>query len=84
MANRTNNPFGSMSHITEIDNSTNHLESKTKTMEISLNSFHLLQSHSKKYHSLEEQPISYDMCISELCNFWNSKHNQKYIHFDRN
>jgi hypothetical protein len=41
----------------------------TKTMEISIRSFQLLQDHSRKYHSSEEQPISYDQCIYELCNF---------------
>ena len=42
---------------------------QTKTMEISLSSWELLNSHSKRYHTAEEQPVSYDECIVELCNF---------------
>ena len=51
----------------------------TKTMEISIRSFQLLQSHSKNYHSVEDQPISHDQCIYELCNFWNEQHNSDFI-----
>jgi hypothetical protein len=56
---------------------------KTKAMEISIHSFKLLQDHSRKYHSTEEQPLSYDQCIIELCNFWNENHNIPYTHLTR-
>jgi hypothetical protein len=56
---------------------------KTKTMEISIHSFKLLQDHSKKYHSAEEQPVSYDQCIYELCSFWNEQHNSTCRHLTR-
>ena len=52
-----------------------------KIMQISLHSFQLLQNHSIEYHTAEDQPISYDQCIQELCNFWNLEHGQKHIHF---
>jgi hypothetical protein len=57
------------------------IKTDQKTMQISLHSFHLLQNHSIEYHSAEDQPISYDQCIQELCNFWNSEHGQNHIHF---
>ncbi len=57
-------------------------DQKTKTMEISIHSFQLLQDHSRKYHSAADQPVSYDECIIELCNYWN-EHNSPYTHFDR-
>jgi len=44
---------------------------KTKTMEISLSSWELLNEYSKKYHTSEEYPVYYDRCIQELCSFWN-------------
>ncbi|HET7642207.1 MAG TPA: hypothetical protein VFK40_01760 [Nitrososphaeraceae archaeon] len=56
---------------------------KTKTMEISLNSWELLNEHGKKFHDAEEYPVSYDTCIQELCSFWNEKHNSPYMHFSR-
>jgi ABC-type phosphate/phosphonate transport system ATPase subunit len=56
----------------------------TKTISISLHSFELLQNHSSKYHTLEEQPISYDEIIQEVCNFYNKEHDeQKCLHLSR-
>jgi hypothetical protein len=59
--------LGKMSNLIQNDN-------KTKTMQISLHTFELLQKHSRKYNS---QPISYDEIIEELCTFYNEQHEQK-------
>jgi hypothetical protein len=48
----------------------------TKTMQISLHSFELLQNHSRKFHN---QPMPYDDIIEELCNYWNENHEQKWF-----
>jgi hypothetical protein len=61
--------LGKMSNLVEDDKS-----KITKTISISLHSFELLCNHSRKYHTPEEQPISYDQCIEELCTFYNEKH----------
>ena len=74
MGSADNIGFGRYTTFTNTDQ-------KTKIMQISLHSFHLLQNHSMEYHAAEDQPISYDQCIQELCIFWNSEHGQKYIHF---
>jgi hypothetical protein len=54
--------------INKLINKTDTVQ-KTKTMEISSHSFQLLQDHSRKYHSEEDQPVSFDECIYELCTF---------------
>jgi hypothetical protein len=73
-ANKKFFKLGKMSSLVEGDKST-----ITKIISISFHSFELLQNHSSKYHTLEEQPISYDQCILELCTFYNANHEQKYF-----
>jgi hypothetical protein len=70
-ANKKFFKLGKMSSLIE--------EKITKTISISLTSWELLQNHSSKYHTLEEQPVSYDQCIIELCTFYNANHEQKYF-----
>ena len=86
MTHLRNGEFGRYTTLRTIpadtDTDTN-TDQKTKTMQISFHSFQLLQNHSMEYHAAEDQPISYDQCLQELCNFWNLKHNQKYIYFGR-
>jgi hypothetical protein len=77
-ANKKFFKLGKMSSLVEGDKS-----KITKTISISLTSWELLQNHSAKYYTLEEQPISYDEIIQEVCNFYNEKNEQKYIHLSR-